>query len=58
VTVDNLANALRKANVLFQNTSIWRKLQRNGLSTDVSWHKRASQYASLYRDVAANRVAG
>jgi starch synthase len=56
VTVENVAGALRKANVLFQNKSIWSTLQHNGMSTDVSWHKRAGQYAALYRDVAGASV--
>jgi glycogen synthase len=30
-------------------------LQHNGMSTDVSWRNRASQYAALYHEVVAAR---
>jgi starch synthase len=57
VTAENLAGALRRANVLFNasfhDTSAWRRMQRNGMTTDVSWRNRASQYADLYRRVAS-----
>jgi starch synthase len=55
VTVENLASALCRANVLFQDKQAWRRLQLNGMSTDVSWRKRASQYAALYHSVAERR---
>ena len=55
VTSDNLAGALRKANAAFSDKQAWRRLQHTGMSTDVSWRNRASQYAALYRDVAAER---
>ena len=55
VTADNLSGALRKANVAFSDKQAWRRLQHNGMSTDVSWRNRASQYAALYRDVVAER---
>jgi starch synthase len=55
VTVDNLATGLRRANILFQNKQVWRRLQHNGMLTDVSWRNRASHYAALYREVVAAR---
>ena len=55
VIAENLAGALRKANVAFSDRQTWRRLQHNGMSTDVSWRNRASQYAALYRDVVAER---
>jgi len=55
VTAEHLAGALRKANVAFSDKQTWRRLQHNGMSTDVSWRNRASQYAALYRDVVAER---
>jgi starch synthase len=55
VTAENLAGALRKANIAFSDKQAWRGLQHNGMSTDVSWRNRASQYAALYRDVVAER---
>jgi starch synthase len=59
VTAENLAAALRRAsasfNASFYETSAWRRMQRNGMSTDVSWRNRASQYADLYRRLAEMR---
>ena len=55
VTVENLAGALRRASNSFHDKQAWRELQHNGMSTDVSWRNRASQYAALYREVVAVR---
>jgi starch synthase len=55
VTVETLAGALRRANILFHDKQAWRRLQHNGMSTDVSWRNRASRYAALYREVVAVR---
>lgn len=55
VTSENLAGALRKASNAFHDKHAWRRLQRNGMSTDVSWRNRASQYAALYQEVAGAR---
>jgi len=55
VTVEGLAGALRRANGAFHDPLAWQGLQRNGMSTDVSWRDRASRYATLYRDAVAGR---
>src|SRR6478735_318844 len=55
VTVENLASGLRRANILFHDKQAWRRLQQNGMSTDVSWRNRASRFAILYREVVAAR---
>jgi starch synthase len=55
VTSDNLAGALRNAGNAFRDRHAWRRLQHEGMSTDVSWRNRASQYAALYQEVAAAR---
>jgi starch synthase len=54
-TVENLAGALCGANIAFHDKKAWRRLQNNGMSTDVSWRNRASRYAALYREVVAVR---
>ena len=54
-TDETLAGALRRARKSFQDKQVWRKLQLNGMSTDVSWRNRASQYAALYHDAIAMR---
>jgi starch synthase len=55
VTAEALAGALHRANVLWRDQPAWRRLQHNGMSTDVSWRNRASRYAALYQDVVARR---
>jgi starch synthase len=55
VTAENLAGALRRANMAFHDKQAWRRLQDNGMSTDVSWRNRASGYAALYREIVAVR---
>lgn len=55
VTADNLGRALRKARALFEDRTAWRGLQRNGMTTDVSWQNRANRYAELYHDILATR---
>jgi starch synthase len=52
VSSENLAAALRRAHTLFRDKSAWKRLQQNGMSTDVSWRNRASQYAGLYHEIA------
>jgi starch synthase len=55
VTADNLAGALRRAHAAFHDKPAWRKLQRAGMSTDVSWRSRAGRYAELYRELVEMR---
>jgi len=55
VTSDNLAAAIRRAHAAFADKSVWRGLQANGMTTDVSWRGRAARYAELYREIAEMR---
>jgi starch synthase len=55
VTAENLTGALRKAGNSFLDKHAWRGLQHDGMSTDVSWRNRASQYATLYQEVVEAR---
>jgi starch synthase len=55
VTSDALAGTLRRASGAFHDKPVWQRLQRNGLSTDVSWRERANRYAELYREIVAAR---
>lgn len=57
VTADAFAGTLRKANAVFHDKPIWRRLQLSGLATDVSWRNRAGEYAALYRGLMASRGA-
>jgi len=55
-TADAFGIALRQAEHLFRDKETWRKLQINGMKTDVSWRHPARRYAELYRKAAAARV--
>jgi len=52
VTSGALADALRRANLLFHDKPVWQGLQATGMSVDVSWRTPARHYADLYREVA------
>jgi starch synthase len=54
-TAEALAIALRRAQDVFEDKETWRKLQSNGMSTDVSWRHPAQRYAALYREAIASR---
>jgi starch synthase len=58
VSTENLAATLRRAHTVFRGEMTWRQIQQSGMSTDVSWRHRASQYADLYREVADIRPTG
>jgi starch synthase len=49
VNTENLAGVLQRACATFRDVAAWRRIQRNGMSTDVSWQDPASRYADLYR---------
>ncbi|PPD45014.1 MAG: glycogen synthase GlgA [Methylocystis sp.] len=55
-TAEALAIALAQAERLFRDTDTWRKLQINGMKTDVSWRHPAERYAELYREAVAARA--
>ena len=48
VTAENLAGVLQRACATFHDVAAWRRIQRNGMSIDVSWRNPASRYADLY----------
>lgn len=56
-TAAALAAAVRRAMALFQDRPQWRKLQINGMKTDVSWRNPARRYAELYRGLVASAPA-
>jgi starch synthase len=55
VTTGNLAATIRRAHAAFADKSVWRGMQTNGMTTDVSWRGRAARYAELYREIAQMR---
>jgi starch synthase len=57
VTRDALAAALRRLAALWRDPDAWRVVQRNAMTTDVSWRRPAQRYAALYRALHAERTA-
>jgi starch synthase len=48
-----LGAALRRAMALYREPAAWRRMQENGMATDVSWDSAAKAYAALFRDLTA-----
>lgn len=44
-----LREAIRRAVDLFGQPKVWRKMQRRGMKSDVSWEASAEKYAKLYK---------
>ncbi len=57
VTAPALQLALRRTHQLWQDQKLWKKLQRNAMTTDVSWDRAARDYANLFRTLVAERRA-
>lgn len=55
VTAAMLEAALRRTVELYGDTITWRRMQRRGMTTDVSWQGPARHYAALYRELVAAR---
>jgi starch synthase len=51
VSRPGLDQALLRVAGLWRDQAAWRKMQRNGMTMDVSWRKPAAQYAALFRGV-------
>ena len=46
-----LRDALMRAVQLYGRPKVWRKMQRRGMKSDVSWDASAEKYAKLYRQL-------
>jgi starch synthase len=57
VTADSLYDALSRTAALFADPPAFRRMQLNGMASDVSWRKPAQRYAKLFHDLAAARTA-
>jgi starch synthase len=55
-TQDALDDALRRAFRLYADKPAFRRIQANGMATDVSWATPARRYAALYRTLMASRA--
>jgi starch synthase len=52
-----LENTIRRAARLYRNRPVWRRMQANGMATDVSWLNPARRYVELYQTLIAERAA-
>ena len=50
-TEEALIEGVRRAVHLFANDKVWRKMQRRGMKSDVSWEASAEKYADLYANL-------
>lgn len=50
-TTEALIEAIRRATVLYGREKVWRKMQRRGMKSDVSWEASAEKYADLYSNL-------
>ncbi|HEY8010074.1 MAG TPA: glycogen synthase GlgA [Rudaea sp.] len=49
--------AIRRTALLYRDKPTWKRLQLNGMRTDVSWAHPAQRYAALYRELLASLAA-
>jgi starch synthase len=52
-----LEAAIRRAAQLYRDKAAWKRIQLNGMRTDVSWEHPAKRYAKLYSELVTSRVA-
>jgi starch synthase len=55
VTQAALLDTIREATSLWKDKKAWRKIQKNGMNTDVSWASSAATYLDLYKKVIAQQ---
>jgi len=51
-----LLAAMREALAVYGEKTAWRRLQRNGMAKDFSWHTSAAEYAKLYEVARKARI--
>lgn len=58
VTAEALQDAIYRTIGLYRQPDLWANMQRNGMSSDLGWPKRAEVYAAMFRSLAREgRVA-
>jgi len=55
VTGEMLRIAIERTVALYRQPAAWRKIQANGMASDFSWNEPARRYATLFRDLLAER---
>ena len=51
-----LEHAIAHAVTLWRQPALWRRIQENGMATDVGWRRPAEHYAALYKEIAHARA--
>jgi starch synthase len=51
VSAEMLEAAIRRTVALHHERATWRRMQHNGMATDVSWRDPARRYAALFREL-------
>lgn len=46
-----LLEAIKRALILYENKSSWRKIQQSAMKKDFSWENSANQYLALYKEL-------
>jgi starch synthase len=55
LSIEALKAALARAHALYKDAPAWRKMQLNGMKTDVSWRGPARHYAEIYKTLVSSR---
>jgi starch synthase len=54
VSRDMLEVAISRAQALWRNPKDWRRMQANGMRSEVGWSRPARHYAGIYSGLAQN----
>jgi starch synthase len=57
-TPQALLDAINRAIHLYARPKVWRKMQRRGMKSDVSWDASAEKYAKLYKTLLGVHESG
>lgn len=58
VETSMLESAIRRTIELYRDPATWRRMQANGMGSDVSWSQSAECYARLFAGLVAERASG
>jgi len=56
VTSETLGEAIQRAVTLYGRAKVWRKMQRRGMKSNVSWDASAKKYAQLYASLLGQEL--
>jgi starch synthase len=48
MTADGFLSAIRRVAVAYHDKPVWRRLKKNGMTKDFSWHSSAAAYRQIY----------